>query len=40
MIVRKGDPISPLELEKIQAFGLTDARVDWPSSAGWALLPA
>ena len=38
MIVRKGDPITPLELEKIQAFGLTDARVDLAKLAGWALL--
>jgi hypothetical protein len=37
-IVRKGDPIGPLEIEKIQAFGLTDARVDLARLAGWALL--
>ena len=37
-IVRKGDPIGPLEIEKIQAFGLTDARVDLAKLAGWALL--
>jgi putative nucleotidyltransferase with HDIG domain len=37
-IVRKGDPIGALELEKIQAFGLTDARVDVARLAGWALL--
>ena len=37
-IVRKGDPIGALELEKIQAFGLTDARLDFARLAGWALL--
>jgi len=37
-IVRKGDPIGALEIEKIQAFGLTDARVDLARLAGWALL--
>jgi putative nucleotidyltransferase with HDIG domain len=37
-IVRKGDPIGPLELEKIQAFGLTAARLDVARLAGWALL--
>jgi putative nucleotidyltransferase with HDIG domain len=37
-IVRKGDPIGALELEKIQAFGLTDARPDLARLAGWALL--
>jgi putative nucleotidyltransferase with HDIG domain len=37
-IVRKGDPIGPLEVEEVQAFGLTDARVDLAKLAGWALL--
>ena len=37
-IVRKGDPIGALEIEEVQAFGLTDARVDVARLAGWALL--
>ena len=37
-IVRKGDPIGALEIEEVQAFGLTDARVDVAKLAGWALL--
>jgi putative nucleotidyltransferase with HDIG domain len=37
-IVRKGDPIGALEIEEVQAFGLTDARVDLARLAGWALL--
>jgi cyclic-di-AMP phosphodiesterase PgpH len=38
VIARKGDPITALQLEQIQAFGLTDARVDLAKLAGWALL--
>ncbi|MFI5199547.1 MAG: HD family phosphohydrolase [Candidatus Limnocylindrales bacterium] len=38
VIVRKGDPISALQLEQIEAFGLNDARLDYAKLAGWALL--
>ncbi|MGH2465932.1 MAG: HD family phosphohydrolase, partial [Candidatus Limnocylindrales bacterium] len=37
-IVRKGDPIGALEIEEVQAFGLTEARIDVARLAGWALL--
>jgi len=36
-IVRKGDPITALSLEQIEAFGLTTARWDVARLAGWAL---
>jgi hypothetical protein len=36
-IVRKGDPVTALALEKIEAFGLTTARWDLARLAGWAL---
>jgi len=38
VIVRKGDPISALQLEQIEVFGLNDARLDYAKLAGWALL--
>ncbi len=39
-IVRKGDPVTDLDLEKIQAFGLTEARPDFARLGGWILLAA
>lgn len=36
-IVRKGDPVTALALEQIEAFGLADARFDVVRLAGWAL---
>ncbi len=35
-VVRKGDPVTALALEKIEAFGLTSARWDLAKLAGWA----
>ena len=35
-LVRKGDPVTALALEKIEAFGLTTARWDVARLAGWA----
>jgi putative nucleotidyltransferase with HDIG domain len=37
-IVRKGDRVTVLTFEQVQAFGLTDARFDIVRLAGWALL--
>jgi cyclic-di-AMP phosphodiesterase PgpH len=38
VIARKGDPITAVQLEQIEAFGLTDARLDVARLAGWLLL--
>ncbi|MDA8236322.1 MAG: HDIG domain-containing protein [Chloroflexi bacterium] len=40
VIVEAGKQVTPLEIEKLQAFGLTEARLDVARLAGWFLLAA
>ncbi|HXG40856.1 MAG TPA: HDIG domain-containing protein, partial [Candidatus Limnocylindrales bacterium] len=40
VIVRRGDPIDPLDFEAIEQFGLADARPDVARLAGWVVLAA
>ncbi len=37
VLVRRGDPVTALALEQVDAFGLTTSRFDYVRLAGWAL---